>query len=152
MSPTRWSGVGHVSSYRTCVILRLFRLRVLDDRRNCGTAFAAKLQPCHSKVTPNVVADWKLSRHHEVGMACDTCHGSDHMTAADAAKAKIPTAETCGQCHDVQVAQFKKGKHAMAWASMEAMPTIHWQPMAMTEGIRPSPVGDVCLLQAWRAQ
>lgn len=91
---------------------------------------------CHRKVTPNIVNDWKQSRHSEVGISCDICHASDHMTAADAAKAKIPTPETCGQCHDAQVAQFKKGKHAMAWAAMEAMPTIHWQPMAMTEGMK----------------
>ena len=91
---------------------------------------------CHTKVTPNIVSDWKQSKHHEVAIACDTCHGSDHMTAADATKAKIPTAETCGECHSTQVAQFKKGKHSMAWASMEAMPTIHWQPMAMTEGMK----------------
>ena len=32
--------------------------------------------------------------------------------------------------------QFKKGKHAMAWAAMKAMPTFHWQPMAMTEGMK----------------
>jgi hydroxylamine dehydrogenase len=91
---------------------------------------------CHSKVTPNVVSDWKQSRHSEMNIACDSCHGSDHMTAADASKAKIPTPETCAQCHETQVAQFKKGKHSMAWASMEAMPTIHWQPMAMTEGMK----------------
>ena len=91
---------------------------------------------CHTTVTPNVVADWKLSKHHEVGIDCDTCHGSAHTTAADAAKATIPTPETCGQCHETQVAQFSKGKHAMAWAAMEAMPTIHWQPMAMTEGMK----------------
>ena len=91
---------------------------------------------CHSKITPNVVSDWKQSRHYEAGILCDTCHGADHMTASDAAKAKIPTPDTCAQCHETQVAQFKKGKHSMAWASMEAMPTIHWQPMAMIEGMK----------------
>jgi hydroxylamine dehydrogenase len=101
-----------------------------------GPGVGAQCVDCHSKVTPNVVSDWKQSRHHEAGIECDTCHGSDHLTAADAAKAKIPTPETCGQCHETQVAQFKKGKHAMAWAAMEAMPTIHWQPMALTEGMK----------------
>jgi len=96
----------------------------------------AQCVECHANLTPNVVTDWKQSRHHQVGVMCDTCHGTDHTSAADAAKAKIPTPETCGQCHDAQVAQFKKGKHAMAWAAMEAMPTIHWQPMAMTEGMK----------------
>jgi hydroxylamine dehydrogenase len=91
---------------------------------------------CHSKVTPKIVSDWKESKHSEMSVSCDACHGSDHTTATDAAKAKIPTPDTCAQCHETQVAQFKKGKHSMAWAAMEAMPTIHWQPMAMTEGMK----------------
>ena len=103
-----------------------------DQTSNAGQQCVA----CHTTVTPNVVSDWKLSKHHEAGIECDTCHGTDHMTEADAAKAKIPTPDTCGQCHETQVAQFKKGKHSMAWAAMEAMPTIHWQPMAMTEGMK----------------
>jgi uncharacterized CHY-type Zn-finger protein len=91
---------------------------------------------CHSKVTPKIVSDWKQSKHSEAGISCDACHGAAHTTAADAAKAGIPTPDTCATCHPAQVAQFKKGKHSMAWAAMEAMPTIHWQPMALTEGMK----------------
>jgi hydroxylamine dehydrogenase len=101
-----------------------------------GAAAANTCVDCHAKTTPNVVNDWKLSKHATLGIACDTCHGSKHTSAADAAKAKIPTPETCGQCHENRVEQFKKGKHAIAWAAMEAMPTIHYQPMAMTEGMK----------------
>jgi hydroxylamine dehydrogenase len=89
---------------------------------------------CHSKVTPNIVSDWKLSKHSAAEIGCASCHGDQHTSADDVAKVKIPTPETCGQCHETQVAQFKKGKHSMAWASMKAMPTIHYQPMAMIEG------------------
>ena len=91
---------------------------------------------CHAKQTPNIVSDWKQSRHSQVSVGCDTCHGAAHHTAQDAASARIPTPDTCAQCHDTQVAQFKKGKHALAWAAMEAMPTIHYQPMAQTEGMK----------------
>jgi len=91
---------------------------------------------CHEKTTPNVVSDWKLSKHSSLGVGCDVCHGTDHASATDAAQAKIPTPETCGQCHGDRVEQFKKGKHAIAWAAMEAMPTIHYQPMSMTEGMK----------------
>jgi hydroxylamine dehydrogenase len=31
---------------------------------------------------------------------------------------------------------FKKGKHALAWAAMEAIPIIHYQPMVRTEGMK----------------
>jgi hypothetical protein len=67
-------------------------------------------------------------------VGCVVCHGNQHTSASDVAKVKIPTPDTCADCHSDQVAQFKKGKHAMAWAAMKAMPTIHWQPMAMVEG------------------
>jgi len=86
--------------------------------------------PCHEKVTPGVVSDWRISRHSETKVGCADCHGESHIGTNDVAKVKIPTPDTCAECHDQQVAQFKKGKHALAWAAMEAMPTIHWQPMA----------------------
>ncbi len=91
---------------------------------------------CHSNKTPAIVTDWKQSKHSAAGVGCDTCHGDQHTSDADFSKAKIPTPDTCAQCHSEQVAQFKKSKHAMAWAAMEAMPTIHWQPMAMIEGMK----------------
>jgi hypothetical protein len=91
---------------------------------------------CHEKLTPGVVADWRLSRHSEMDVSCADCHGVDHNSATDVAKVHIPTPDTCAECHEKQVTQFKNGKHALAWAAMKAMPTIHWQPMAMTEGMK----------------
>ena len=89
---------------------------------------------CHTKKTPDIVSDWKLSHHSQVGVTCVACHGDQHTSETDVSKVRIPTPETCGQCHETQVSQYSKGKHAAAWAAMKAMPTIHWQPMAMTEG------------------
>lgn len=91
---------------------------------------------CHSKVTPSIVSDWKLSKHSQNEVGCTECHGSDHTKADDYTKAKTPTPETCNNCHDTQVAQFKKGKHAFAWAAMKAMPTTHMQPMALIDGMK----------------
>jgi hypothetical protein len=91
---------------------------------------------CHKAKTPNIVSDWQLSKHSQNDVDCATCHGSEHNSPANVAKAKIPTPETCAQCHDAQVEQFKKGKHAMAWAAMNAMPTAHMQPMALMEGMK----------------
>ena len=95
---------------------------------------ASQCVDCHGKVTPNIVSDWKLSKHSQAEVNCASCHGDQHTSASDVAKVKIPTPDTCATCHETQVEQFKKGKHAMAWAAMKAMPTIHWQPMAMIEG------------------
>ena len=97
---------------------------------------ASQCIDCHSKITPNIVSDWKLSKHSQVEVTCVACHGDQHSSASDVAKVRIPTPETCATCHQTQVEQFHKGKHSMAWAAMKAMPTIHWQPMAMTEGLK----------------
>lgn len=91
---------------------------------------------CHKTKTPNIVTDWQISKHSQNDVGCDVCHGDAHTTATDFANAKIPTPETCAQCHEDQVGQFKKGKHAAAWAAMNAMPMIHAQPVAMTEGMK----------------
>ena len=91
---------------------------------------------CHGELTPGLVADWGTSRHAEVGVDCAICHGEEHDAPDNTALAKIPTPETCAECHTDQVEQFKKGKHALAWAAMKAMPFIHAQPITMTEGMK----------------
>lgn len=91
---------------------------------------------CHQKTTPGIVGDWQVSKHSAAGVDCAVCHGEAHQNATDAAKAEIPTPETCAACHEAQVAQFKKGKHALAWAAMKAMPTAHAQPVALMEGLK----------------
>jgi hypothetical protein len=105
----------------------------------CALAAAAVAQECvecHQDVTPGVVADWRLSRHAQGDIGCDACHGDAHRSAADVAKVKLPTADTCAQCHDIQFAQFSAGKHALAWAAMKAMPTTHALPMALRDGMK----------------
>lgn len=94
----------------------------------------AKCITCHTKKTPNIVSDWQISKHSKMGVSCSVCHGDQHNSDVDAAKATMPTLETCAQCHSEQADQFKRGKHMLAWAAMKAMPTIHWQPMAMIDG------------------
>lgn len=91
---------------------------------------------CHNEVTPNIVSDWQLSEHSQNDVDCDVCHSDQHKSAQDVAKVTIPTPETCASCHDDRVEQFKKGKHAVAWAAMKAMPTTHQLPMALTEGMK----------------
>ena len=91
---------------------------------------------CHKNVNPNIVSDWQLSKHSQNEVSCSVCHGEEHNSAYDVDNVLIPTPETCSTCHEDQVTQYKKGKHAAAWASMHAMPTIHWQPMSLTEGMK----------------
>ncbi len=91
---------------------------------------------CHKEVTPNIVSDWEISRHSDNGIDCSACHGDRHSSARDAINAEIPTPETCASCHGKQVGQYKKGKHALAWTAMKAMPTTHQLPMALREGMK----------------
>jgi len=101
-----------------------------------GTALAEDCVSCHKKITPNIVSDWQLSTHSQNEVECISCHGDEHTTADDVADVDIPTIETCKTCHEEKVAQFKAGKHALAWAAMKALPTAHWQPMALMDGMK----------------
>jgi hydroxylamine dehydrogenase len=101
-----------------------------------SVALAQVCIECHKKITPNIVSDWQLSKHSQNKIDCSDCHGNQHKSAQDVAKVKIPTPDTCAACHEARVKQFKSGKHATAWAAMKAMPTAHWQPMALMEGMK----------------
>ena len=80
---------------------------------------------CHEKTTPGAVTDWKLSRHFEMEVSCDSCHGNAHTSADDVEKALTVTPETCSNCHTDRYEEYKAGKHAFAWAALNAMPTTH---------------------------
>ena len=38
-------------------------------------AASDKCVDCHSRANPNIIADWKQSRHSKVGVGCEACHG-----------------------------------------------------------------------------
>ena len=96
----------------------------------------AECVDCHGYATPGIVSDWRISRHGEIGLGCGTCHGQGHSSADDLEAARIPTPETCAACHENRVKQYKEGKHGLAWTAMKAMPTMHWQPSVLTEGMK----------------
>jgi len=80
---------------------------------------------CHERLQPGLVSDWSLSRHARAQVGCEACHGTAHGAAEDVARATMPTPDTCAGCHPLQVAQFKRSKHARAWAAVQALPTFH---------------------------
>ncbi len=99
-------------------------------------ALAQDCIECHVDVTPRIVQDWELSTHAPAQVGCELCHGTKHQTADDVALAKTVTAETCANCHRERYAEFKKGKHALAWAALKAMPTTHYKPMLLIDGMK----------------
>jgi len=99
-------------------------------------ARAVECLDCHAALSADIVADWRQSKHSEAGIGCADCHGSDHSATNDVDKVKLPTPDTCGQCHAERVAQYKRGKHAFAWAAFKAMPTTHAMPMVLADGMK----------------
>jgi len=91
---------------------------------------------CHTDVTPNIVSDWHLSKHSKNMVSCSVCHGIHHMSEDDVDLVRPVEPRRCGMCHEPQGNQYKAGKHALAWSAMKAMPTAHWQPMALMEGMK----------------
>lgn len=111
---------------------------VPEDSREC--------LDCHIKkrITGSAIRDWQASKHSRAGVACATCH----VPAADVAPAILSTdsacddarvrrgvsPKNCAMCHAEQSEQFARGKHAVAWTAMMAMPTTASQPRALIEG------------------
>lgn len=88
---------------------------------------------CHEKVTPGIVKEF-LSGKMGKKFDCSACHGSEHTSATDVAKAKLPTPETCAMCHAKRVKEYRNGKHALAWSAMKAMPMVTHQPSSVGIG------------------
>ncbi|HEX05010.1 MAG TPA: cytochrome C [Bacteroidetes bacterium] len=99
-----------------------------------GIAAAEDCVKCHSEVTPGAVQDWQLSKHAAEDVTCSTCHGENHSSAEDVANVELPTPQTCAVCHEDRVDQYMAGKHSLAWAALQAMPTVHWNPSELIEG------------------
>ncbi len=91
---------------------------------------------CHKTLTPGIVADWEASVHSKEDVGCTKCHGGKHKTHKDAHRARMPLAEDCEGCHEKQVKEFGRSKHALAWAAMKAMPTTHGLPSGLTDGMK----------------
>jgi hypothetical protein len=94
---------------------------------------------CHRTETPAVVSDWAQSRHAQAEKnrpTCKRCHGSKHDSAENAHLAVMPTARKCRVCHLKIYKGYAKGKHALAWEAMNAMPMAHRLPKEETKGMK----------------
>ncbi len=87
---------------------------------------------CHEDETPGIVEQWRQSKMYPIS-DCAICHGSEHVDDTDVTEALIPTPDTCNICHFNQVSQFRQGKHALAWAAMQAMPAWSHLPTGVQD-------------------
>jgi len=117
----------------------------------CGLAFAApvntgktikfdrqiselgqKCISCHAEKMPNVVNDWRNSRHAHVGVSCIDCHqvSADSPMAMKAEHPKdsgnhvsvLVSPKTCAKCHEQEVKEFQISGHGRAATQMFAKP------------------------------
>jgi len=95
---------------------------VAQDESECIT--------CHVTETPGVVEQWLQGKMSSL-FDCSMCHGSAHMTADDIDKVNLPTPSTCALCHAKQAAQYREGKHAIAWTSMQIPPFVNDMPQSL---------------------
>lgn len=74
---------------------------------------------CHEMTSPGIVAQWRNSKHAEIGVACSTCHGAaeDDVDAFEhygETVAIIVSPADCGMCHSEEVEQQAGSHHAKA--------------------------------------
>jgi len=101
-----------------------------------GSAKESACVKCHKEITPNIVKDFMAGKMGKSGMDCSDCHGAEHTGAADVAKVKLPTEQTCQKCHEKQHKQYMDGKHSLGWIAMSAMPKTGFQPHAYIQGMK----------------
>ncbi|MDJ0976252.1 MAG: multiheme c-type cytochrome [Planctomycetota bacterium] len=116
--------VGLATMFATAPVIRA---EDPDDEHGCIS--------CHEKLNPGLVSQWRQSTHATAPdpVSCEACHGDAHTTNEDAHEAKEATPKVCGECHEKQVEQFKKGKHVLAEASANAIPMMGQQPKVVQE-------------------
>ncbi len=83
---------------------------------------------CHA----GAAMDWERSSKADV-MHCTDCHGQAHTDPSNAHLVEVPTPQDCAACHPQEVERFDEGKHAYAWEAMQAVPTFHQMPQAVTD-------------------
>jgi len=112
--------------YRALIVAAVLLFSVSVSAEDCIS--------CHEETTPGAVSDWKLSKHFQEEISCGDCHGGGHSSAEDVEKVLTVTPDTCADCHQDRVDQYKAGKHSLAWAALKAMPTTHFKPMELIDG------------------
>ncbi|MCP3986266.1 MAG: cytochrome C [bacterium] len=125
--------------FRTCGLLTIsaFAALVLMGRPGWAAAPVEEEEDgcigCHINVTPGIVKEYLDSPMATASesVSCGECHGNDHKTKDDHAKATLPTSETCIECHEEEGAEFRKGKHELAWFAMKSQIAYHSIPSTL---------------------
>jgi hypothetical protein len=104
------------------------RIKHLESGISCSIV-------CHedklNKSTASSYALWSISTHALFNVTCEKCHGGNplasskteaHVGLSNDSIARANTPETCGKCHDSQLAEFKSSLHFKKLESGEEGP------------------------------
>ncbi len=93
------------------------RIKHLESGISCSIV-------CHedklNKTTASTYAMWSVSTHALFNVTCEKCHGGNpvetskdeaHKGLSNKSIARANTPETCGQCHEPELEEFKSSKH-----------------------------------------
>ncbi len=93
---------------------------------------------CHSMQTPNIVEDWKKSKHYQAGVSCYACHqakgneyGEDHHGYYIT---PVVSPKKCAVCHEQEYITNAKSKHAFAAINGPLKP---WYKAMRKQGLNP---------------
>jgi len=92
---------------------------------------AASCVTCHQEEKPGLVADWEQGIHAKVGVSCADCHKVTERNAAWVSRAHFENSEIpvsglvtpvrCTQCHEDEVVQYSRSKHANTLEIIESI-------------------------------
>jgi hypothetical protein len=95
------------------------RQRVRPKPRPIVGQESAKCLQCHEQKTPVVAAQWKDSKHAQLGVSCYECHRADEGEP-DAFQhegkliATVVSPRDCGACHQDIASEFEHSHHSKA--------------------------------------
>ncbi|MBN1423421.1 CopD family protein [Candidatus Fermentibacteria bacterium] len=99
-----------------------FPIRVAPTDHTRRAAVAHSCVECHQKEKPGIYADWRGSMHAAVGVDCVDCHGlrdatdpvvsAAHLKNSATPVSALVTPRRCAQCHQDEVEQYGRSKHA----------------------------------------
>jgi hypothetical protein len=97
---------------------------------------------CHEKehIAPKIHDQWSMSKHAENGIGCTACHAAeaDDFDAYQHANggplvASHPTPKDCAQCHEKEVEEHTKSKHAYPFWLYAAADRAVFEPIVGTK-------------------
>lgn len=74
---------------------------------------ASDIDASAAQSNKQVEEDWLATAHAQVGVNCSACHLATVNASEESRWLERPDHQACAQCHGLELARFKRGKHGM---------------------------------------